>query len=327
MTLAKKSLGRAVNCLWTGAANTPPDAGHDDADALTKLAWKAIAYARANPRPAWMAEVDNDDAFVERLVAEVEGWQPPRNEAVAPAARQVEAFGGTSILSRLKRSADRLRSAAAKTVNDTTQAVSNAASRLETAAAGAVINPLVRRVRPAAHKRVSLFIGDVFKYLAERTTRGPNGQVVEGPIVREVARAFDRADAARKPGVDDLLIIVGYSMGGNIAYDILTSFRPKIICDLFVTVGSQVGMFEELKLFRSSNPALKAGTTVPLPANIKRWLNVFDPADVLSYSTARIFNQSRDFGFSTGATALTAHGMYFDRPEFYDRLRLRILKP
>jgi hypothetical protein len=96
---------------------------------------------------------------------------------------------------------------------------------------------------------------------------------------------------------------------------------------LLVTVGSQVGMFEELKLFRASDPTLRAGTTVPLSTNIKRWLNVFDTADVLGYATARIFNQSRDFEFSTAVTALTAHSMYFDRPEFYDRLRTRILKP
>jgi hypothetical protein len=228
LTLAKKSLVRAVDGLWAAAASIPPDPGHDDAETLTKLAWKAVAYARANGRPAWLAEVEGDDAFVERLVIEVEGWQPPSGEPVAPAARQVEAFGGTSVLNRLKRSAASLADAAAGAVNRTTKAVSNAASNLGNAAAGAVINPVVRKARPWAHKRVSLFIGDVFKYLSERTKKGPDGREIEGPIVGAVAGAIDQAHAARKPGVDDKLIIVAHSMGGNIAYDILTSFRSQI---------------------------------------------------------------------------------------------------
>jgi hypothetical protein len=230
----------------------------------------------------------------------------------------------------MKTAAASLTSAGAEVLNNTTKAVSDAASTLGQAAAGAVINPLVRKARPWAHKRVSLFIGDVFQYLDKRQVKDAQGNLVEGNFVRVVAGAFEAADRARKPGGDDKLIIVAHSMGGNIAYDILTFFRPNIVCDLLITVGAQVGMFEELKLFRASDPAIKKGATVATVApesNIKRWLNVFDTADVLGYSTARIFAGSRDFEFSTEVTALTAHSMYFDRPEFYVRLRERILKP
>ena len=118
-------------------------------------------------------------------------------------------------------------------------------------------------------------------------------------------------------------------MGGNIVYDVLSHFRPEIQCDLFLTVGSQVGFFEELKLFRSSDKTIPnpGQNRIPLIPNIKRWLNVFDPIDVFGYSTSRIFEGSQDFEFSTETSALSAHSMYFYRPSFHERLNVRLGSP
>jgi hypothetical protein len=64
-----------------------------------------------------------------------------------------------------------------------------------------------------------------------------------------------------------------------------------------------------------------------VPKNIKRWINVFDSADVLGYAAAGIFDRAQDYNFSSHVTAFTAHGMYFERPRFYERLRARIGQP
>ncbi|MBB4716917.1 hypothetical protein BJ965_006799 [Streptomyces luteogriseus] len=49
---------------------------------------------------------------------------------------------------------------------------------------------------------------------------------------------------------------MAHSMGGNIVHDVLSFHRPKVHIDLLVTVGTQVGLFEELKLFAASDPGV-----------------------------------------------------------------------
>jgi hypothetical protein len=94
-------------------------------------------------------------------------------------------------------------------------------------------------------------------------------------------------------------------------------------------VGSQVPHFEELKLFRSSDkgipgPVEKLAKT---PANIRRWINVFDVVDIFSYSARRIFDRVDDFGYDTKTYTVKAHGAYFEQDRFYERLRHRIDNP
>ena len=210
---------------------------------------------------------------------------------------KVEAFGATDVWNHLKTSATNL---------------VNSASRF-------VVNPLTRASRPWVNSKVALFVGDVFVYLKSRDK--PGG----GEIVAEVQGALERANKARKSG-DDQLIVVAHSMGGNIMYDILTSSAQGITVDLFLTVGSQVGLFEELKLFRISNPSVTAPATVPKPANVARWINVMDPNDILAYATSRIFAGSMDTKIDNKAPVWSAHSAYFYRPTFHQRLRARILE-
>lgn len=96
--------------------------------------------------------------------------------------------------------------------------------------------------RPAAR-----LMGDVMGYFAERGT-----VVAPGPIVERITASLD--EAARDAAVrGEPLVVLAHSMGGNIVYDVLSHFRPDIRVDLLVTVGTQVGLFEELKLFASSD--------------------------------------------------------------------------
>ena len=116
-------------------------------------------------------------------------------------------------------------------------------------------------------------------------------------------------------------------MGGNIVYDILTSYAPDLKIDLFVTVGSQVGLFEELSLFQSSQRWRKNDPPPKLvsrPANVSNWLNVYDPMDPVGFAVERVFAEARDLEYRTGVGLALAHTHYFTYPDFYRRLSVRV---
>lgn len=292
-TLArKKGLGRAIDVLWPAAALKQKDT---DAGVFAEVAAAAVRLAEADNHPAWLDEVANNVEFTERLLREVKAHSPPPAEGV-------EALGG----------------------QDWWNAAVEGAKQVATSAAAVATNPVIRAVRPAVNEKVAYFVGDVFCYLRSREKNRENC-----PIVNEVGAAIRAAAALRTPAVPkeppiDPLIIIGHSMGGNIAYDLLTSFHKDVQCDLFLTVGSQVALFEELKLFGCSDVAVKAPQLVTRPSNVHRWVNVFDLADVFSYCGKPIFKDIEDYEFSSGETVLTAHGAYLLQPRFYKRLKARI---
>ncbi len=113
-------------------------------------------------------------------------------------------------------------------------------------------------------------------------------------------------------------------MGGNIVYDLLTSTSRPWHVDALVTVGSQVAVVEELKLFASSDKNVPNPTTpkVARPGNVSRWINVFDTMDVLGFAASRVFANVEDYAFTTGHA--WAHGGYFVEPVFHARLAKRL---
>lgn len=307
LTLARQaSLAHAVDAVFAAAANVKPAAAAAAPDAdLAALAAKAVAYTEANPNPAWLKTVNNDSAFLDTLSVEV---------AKAPeGAVAVETFGFNDVVNRLKDAAARLGNAAKGVISGMADAAGNLI--------GDVTRPMLMKARPAITSLVGRFFGDVFVYIQ---TRGI--QVAPGPIVKEVIGKIDTAIAAKKPG-DDKLYIIAHSMGGEIVYDILTFFRPDIHCDLLVTVGSQIGFFEEMKLLKTSNPAVAATSNpnrVPPPANVDHWLNVFDLTDIFGFTERGIFDGVENFEFDTDTLPILSHTTYFDRPRFHERLRARI---
>jgi pimeloyl-ACP methyl ester carboxylesterase len=127
-------------------------------------------------------------------------------------------------------------------------------------------------------------------------------------------------------GADDpKLIIVGHSLGGVISYDILTHFDPTLEVDVFVTVGSQVALFEEMGLYKHALPPANApADRLARPANIKRWMNVLDPNDAFSFRAEGVYAGVTDFKYDTGYGLMQAHSGYFHRPSFYRRLGERL---
>jgi hypothetical protein len=272
LSVARSSVADAVDALYSLA-----DPGADGDDELVGcaplilgyLAKREALYAREaeDVRYPWLRDVQDDYAFVDRLVAEMS--EPP----------EVETLGG------------------GRKVRDLLIA---AARRLNPAA------PAVGATRRLVSTNTALLFADVLQYLALRGTREQPGE-----IVSLVARAIEEADAPR--------IVIAHSMGGNIVYDVLSHYRPDLRVDVFVTVGSQVGLFEELSLFRESGSGV---TAVPKPPAVGHWLNVVDAADPLSFRIGPVFDGGQDYTYPTGA--LWAHAAYLRQPGFHARVGRRI---
>jgi hypothetical protein len=258
-----------------------------EVEALVAMAYRASERMAELRQDPRLVQASNDDEWLEALAAMLA-------KAEAAAETEVEAFGGAEVWDRLSESVVRIR---------------GAAGRL----GGAVAAKLLR---DGLHRRAALFIGDVFIYL---DTRGDRES--PGPIVQEVVGTLEQASAAGGP-----LAVVAHSMGGEIVYDVLSYYRPDIHVDRLITVGSQVGLFEELCLLKQGRAAgcPDGPTLVPALGNVDRWINVFDRNDMLGFATQRIFAAAKDYDYSTGKGVLAAHSAYFKMPSFFQRLADRV---
>jgi hypothetical protein len=304
LAAARKDFPLGVDLLWA-AAGLSAGLTEDDAADLAKVSVHVRQYASTHKDapPAWLATTASDGQFAQTLLDESEKWAKsaaPPSDVGAPA---VESFGAMdNILDRLKRGAR------------------DAADRAADAAFGRFVDGKI----PNLVRRFSTFFGDVFEYVKQSYSHSDH---IAGVVADQVREAGAIAITNNEP-----LLCIGHSMGGNILYDLLTDPDQENlpVCDLFVTVGSQVGLFEELKLFRSSVKDFPANPTIRVPITrhplIKKWTNVFDRADPFGYPASTIFAGVKDFSYDTEVTSLSAHGAYFLQPGFHERLRERIVE-
>lgn len=285
LEVARRSMADAVDLVWATAIERADEA---DTGALADLAVQATKLAQDDPEPSWLDTVESDEQFVNRLSQQLSVAVPPADE---------ESFGPKRAFLRLREGLGR---------------ISGAAGRLAGTTA-------VKVVRPSLNRSASMFLGDIFVYLQQRQRLGR-----DAPIIKQVGGELEQAGNGCS-AEDPKLVVIAHSMGGNIIYDLLSNLRTDLSCDVLVTVGSQVGVFAELGLFESvlppKNPATDRVSQLP---NVGRWINVFDPNDVLAFAAEKIFNGVKDYEYSTGKGALAAHSSYFIRPTFYERLASRL---
>jgi hypothetical protein len=188
--------------------------------------------------------------------------------------------------------------------------VSELFARAKQAPKRAATYPVLMAKRRQIHDRLSLFVGDVLVYLS---TRGAEAN--PGPIIKRILGDISQAV---KKGKKEPIIVITHSMGGNIFYDIATTFAPKLRVDFWFSVAGQVGQFEEMKLFLKSDPRIIGPKKVSsLQKRVARWHNIYDPGDPVAFLAEPVFASAKDHEYVTGSALMAAHSDYFKLPSFY----------
>ena len=224
------------------------------------------------------------------------------------------AWGGRSLVSR--------------PFDDSREAASDATAEGLRAKGIRNIQATVSALRRPLEDFVPVFLGDVLTYVARRGTAD-----APGPIPQRVLAGLETAAfAAASRG--EPLVVVTHSMGGQVLYDVLTHFLPRmpqhrhIRVDFWCATASQVGFFEELGLFLESTRDHGGGTGVrtplPSPAHLGGWWNVWDHADLLSFRADGIFEGVDDAAFFTGGTLASEHNRYLASVPFHQMLADKI---
>lgn len=314
LTLAREyGLAEAIDTLIAGVL---VEGRGQNSDNTVDVAKRMLDYAGTTPTPEWLTASNvrtgrpllrSDRDLIETLF----------NQVNLSAPNRIETFGGGKVLEQLQTTGRQLSVIAKRALKTVIGA--GMGTLIGGAVAGWVPSTMVRAIRPAGTQRVGIFLGDVFTYLNNRGT-----QERPGPVVAKVVHALDVATEQAKSTTDTKIVVVAHSMGGNIMYDILTYFRPDLHVDLWVTVGSQVALFQEMRLYKIDHQKPATTNRVSKPANVKTWLNVFDPLDVLSFAAEGVFENVHDYAFSNQSNILNAHTLYFVRPQFHQRLASRV---
>lgn len=197
---------------------------------------------------------------------------------------------------------------------------------------GFVASVVATEARRPLNELLTRFFGDVFVYLKGRGTADAPGE-----IPKAILAALKTAAEQQRQRGGEPIIVLTHSMGGQIIYDIVTYFLPNnasyagIRIDFWCATASQVGLFEEMKLFLVSDEkrySLAKGNKVPFPdrAYLGVWWNVWDSNDFISFTAKEIFEGLEDEEYSNGSSALSAHGGYLDQPSFYRRFAQQIVE-
>lgn len=309
LSVARDSLGKAVDMVWSVAAfNLDTHALSSFAGAAAEVA----SYVQSNDAPAWLSSVSNDAQLLTTLMSEAQSWAKVGENCDMPSdprcrAEGIEHFGADGVANRLFAALGQIRASVVAAGDE----VKRAATYTRRPADNVFL-----KVRAPMHRMLTTFLGDVFVYFHQRET---GRRLIAETIVADLRKAEANASSTGEP-----VIVVAHSMGGIIVYDLLTSDLKNVNVDLLITVGSQIAVMEELKLFCASDPSIPDSTRkrIPRPPNVKRWLNVFDTTDILGFAASGVFSEVEDYMIATGHA--WAHGGYFVEPMFHRRLGVRL---
>jgi hypothetical protein len=87
-------------------------------------------------------------------------------------------------------------------------------------------------------------------------------------------RADDRVSAAVAP---ETRVLIGHSLGSVVAFEWARK-NSHVRLDLLVTLGSPLG----LRMVHSQLDPLALGTSAAVLPNVTRWINIYDPGDVVA---------------------------------------------
>jgi len=179
----------------------------------------------------------------------------------------------------------------------------------------ATVTMLVSHMRSNIMQVATSYVGDVMMYLARAAALR---QFVHNTVI-EACR--------QRP--DEPLVIIAHSLGGVIAYDYAAdpAFADRPPIDLLVTIGSQVALFAEYGLVQGAVTPAELGPRAHRPIYKEphlcdRWLNVYDPADFLSFPIGRMFLRAAegDRICSAGKPFPASHSAYWENNQVYEAI-------
>ena len=292
VALAKHDFPVAMEIIGTLALE---QASADQATETAEFVVAIQTLAEKDPNPRWLANTTTDGQLLGNL-----------NLAVAQ-DNDIQAQGIGDVINAVKTAAAKLKEAAGNMIGSAVDGAGDFAS-----------TKLLGWTRPSLNATLGRFFGDIFIYFD-----GRGDSNAPGDIPKAILAGIDTAIENAPP--NDPLVIIGHSLGGVISFDLLGHFRPDLQVDLFVSVGSQVAHFEEMKLFMESDDAVRPPAKAKTPANILHWINVYDEVDIFSYACDRVFDRvDVDARYDTKTYVIKAHSAFFKQARFYKRLRARV---
>jgi hypothetical protein len=292
--LAKQKLSLAVDLLAELALQ---NSSQGSESTIADFVVRASAYAEEHPSPSWLERITSDSQFLATLQDQISA-----NEATQSLGGLGDAFG-----------------VLAKARIKLKEAVVNMASRTLDRAGHFASTRLLAWAREPLNETLTRFFGDIFVYLDKRGNKQTTGDIPT--IVLNAIQKVKASLAANEP-----LIIIGHSLGGVITFDLLSHFCPTLEVDLFVSVESQVALFEEMKLYKESDKSIRGPEQkAKTPLNIRRWINIYDEVDVFAYSADRVFDRvDMEARYDSQTYTVKAHGACFQQERFYRKLSDRI---
>jgi hypothetical protein len=168
---------------------------------------------------------------------------------------------------------------------------------------GIVLNPVIRwrtRARRTDLTNVSTPIaGDILAY------QGRRGEAFRSLIAQQIKNATTKQ-----------VVVLAHSLGGIACVELLIQKNLPQVSHL-ITIGSQAPFFYEMDALNT----LEYGQ--PLPAHFpRRWLNVFDPHDILAYKAEKVFPKSahvsiKDMEVDSGQPFPQSHSGYWTNKDFW----------
>ncbi|HSY25822.1 MAG TPA: hypothetical protein VK841_27075, partial [Polyangiaceae bacterium] len=203
----------------------------------------------------------------------------------------------------------------------TEQAQGGAWSRLFGPILGAFTRlAVVQAKSPGVYVHGGRFFGDSVRYFSQRGTREAPGEVVRSVLAQIRNGMRDFPD-------DSPTVFLTHSLGSALFYDLFTYFARGLSFDLWISVGSQVGYYEDAKLLANSSragggyygapiPEVPAKVRVPLPPGA-RWFDVRDPRDPIAFPAAPVFENVVDVSLITrNHNFFEIHNAYFTDSRF-----------
>lgn len=324
--LAKtESISKVVDIVIATASERASALSLEQAAGLSELAFSALDLSRRfkslDEQLDWLDGVVDDAQLLRKLEDELKKYSGAntlrrrvslehlRNANDWLQNRYKQASTMTKDRLQLKKEQVRLKiDQLRNSATDSVKQVREARRRTTTHVAAATVTSPVRKM---FHNRLFQFLGDSFLYFGQRGT-----PEAPGPIVKIISDALDQAWALRTDEDPDL-IVVAHSMGGNIICDIASYYRPDQKIDLLITVASQFPLFADLHMF----PGLDSRhRPIAKPANVERWINVYDMNDIFGFTAQPMFADIEDLEFASDRLGMATHADCFKFVSLYEHL-------